>query len=205
MSLTRWWHSRHSVVKSGSLDEIDEINAGKIFKIRYLGCRNLGENERCDFHKTADGLLNNFSRKTLEKFPALELFIDSNSLSMSGTHCPSLSNSLLEVSLSDVRDIFYRKKDRHYCKICIFVARHLPLSSGLKAHVVYCDSSNLAEELFETFRSAFHAFSQKAKVRSIYPELSVYTAPEVTKEITQYVSKESAVSTLCDINDNGLD
>ena len=184
------------------MDEIDEIIAGKIFKIRYLGCRNLGENERCDFHKTADGVLNNFSRKTLEKFPALELFIDSNSLSMSDT---SLTNSLLEVSLSDVRDIFYRKKDRHYCKICIFVARHLPLSSGLKAHVVYCDSSNLAEELFETFRSAFHVFSQKAKVRSIYPELSVYTAPEVTKEITQCVSKESTVSTLCDINDNGLD
>lgn len=202
MSFTGWWKSRHSILKSRSLDNIDEINAGKIFKIRYIGCTNLDQNEECNFNRTADGVLNNLSSKTLKKLPALELFIDSKSLSVTDKHFQG--HSLLEVSLSDVRDILYRKKDSHYGKICIFVARHIPLSSCLKAHVLYCDTYNLAEELFETFRCAFEVFNQKTSGSSNnYCEIPTHKIPNEIKETT-YTAKETLVLDLCDINDNGL-
>jgi hypothetical protein len=170
MSLTAWWNFKHTILKSGSLDEIDKINAGKTFKIRYLGCCNLGEQERCDFSTTADRIVNNIPRKMLKKLPVLKLFIDSKSLSVSDTHSPK--DTLFEVSLSDVRDILYRKRDRRYGNVCIFVARHIAVSSSMKAHVLYCDTSKMAEELFETFRGAFHVFDQTEHVdSSIYPEI----------------------------------
>ena len=190
MSFATWWQSRHSILKSGSLDEIDEINAGKTFKIRYLGCCNLGEKEGCDFNTTADRLLNNIPEKMLKKLPALELFIDSKSLSVSDTH--SQNNNLFHVSLSDVRDILYRKRDRRYGNICIFVARHITVNSNLKAHVLYCDTSKLAEQLFETFRSAFNVFGQKKVENCICPEISAPSAPKLAN-----------ASASCDVNDNG--
>ena len=190
MSFATWWQSRHSILKSRSLDEIDEINAGKTFKIRYLGCSNLGEKEGCDFNTIADRLVNNIPEKMLKKLPALELFIDSKSLSVSDTH--SLNNNLFHVSLSDVRDILYRKRDRRYGNICIFVARHITVNSNMKAHVLYCDTSKLAEQLFETFRSAFNVFGQKTVENCIYPQISAPCAP-----------KQANDSNFCDENDNG--
>lgn len=158
MNLIGWWKSRHNILKSETLDDIDELASGKIFKIRYLGCSHLDPNEECDFKKAADGILLNLTPSNIKKVPTLELFIDSQSLAIVDKN--STNPILLETQLADIREIFYRKNDCHYGKICIFVARHMQFSTALKAHVLYCDSFNTAEEVFNTFSHAFKVLRQ---------------------------------------------
>lgn len=171
MNVIAWWKSRHTILKSNSLDAIDHISAGKNFKVRYLGCANLREDEICHFNQTADGLLNNFPRTSLKKLPTLELFIDSHTLSITDTN--HLTQPLLEVSLTDVRDILCRKRDSYYGKICIFVARHVPLSSNLKAHVLFSDSYDSAKELYDSFCCAFNVFNNTTST-PIYREIPAF-------------------------------
>lgn len=164
MNWIPWWKSQHTALAPESMDEIDEINAGKHFNIRYLGCTCLDKDEGCDFNKTAGRILNNLSDKTIKKLPVLELLIDSQFLSVSDAF--TQNSSLLHISLTDIRDVFYRKRDSHYNRICIFVARYLPFSPRVKAHVVYCENSILAEELYQAINSAFKAFHLKATAKT---------------------------------------
>ena len=121
MSLVRWWNYRHSILRTSTLDEMDEICAGKQFRIRYLGCTRLDRNGECDFQRIAGEILNNFPNGISKKIATLELFVDSKFLLVRETQNRSLT--LLEISISDVRDILYRKRDVNYGHICIFVAR----------------------------------------------------------------------------------
>lgn len=199
MSFNGWWKSDYSVLDSKSLDEIDEVVAGKVFKIRYLGCTNLDHNEDCDFSKTAEQILSNLPAHVLKRVPVLDLFVDSKLLSVRDTQTEE--NTLLEIPISDVRDILYRKNDSHYDKICIFVARYIPLRSNLKVHVVYCDTSDLAEQLFETFCRAFNVGRPKVRGSCAKLDIPVCLLPGDLKE-KRYIAKETFVSTLPDVNCN---
>ena len=198
MNFLGWWKSKHYILKSRSFDEIDEITAGKVFKIRYLGCISLNKGESCEFNKIADGVLNSIPNDVLKKMPRLELFMDSKYLSVSETGS-SRNNLLLEVFLSDVRDVL-RKQDRHYSNICIFIARSSPASQHLKAHVVCCDSSKQAQELLDTFRNAFKVFNYKKDEKND-KKTSAHEHERMTRDI-RYVSIPTLASTFSDENDN---
>ena len=175
MNWTPWWKSQHRALTPESMDEFDEIHAGKHFNIRYLGCTCLDQDEGCDFNKTAGRILHNLSDTAIKKLPDLELLVDSQFLSVSDK-CTQ-NPSLLHISLKDIRDVFYRKRDNHYNRICIFVARYLPFSPRVKAHVVYCENSISAEELYQAINSAFKAFHLKATATSFRPEIPARKFP----------------------------
>ena len=198
MFFTQWWKSKHNILDSKSLDETDEIRGGKLFKIRYLGCTNLNENENFDFKENADVFLNHMSSASVKKLPALELLIDSNSVSLKDTLAPN--QLLLEVPLSHVKDIWIRKSDSCYSKICFFAARHMPSSSHLKAHALYCSTSSVAEELFGTFQRAFKVCSQNITDSFSDHEKLVYNNPMEMRETIGYIPSGS----LTDLNDNTL-
>ena len=175
MTWVPWWKSGHRALTSDSMDEIDEINAGKHFKIRYLGCTCLDKDEGCDFNKTAGKILNNLPGTAVTKLPVLQLLVDSEYLTVSDAS--TQNHSLLHISLTDIRDVFYRKRDAHYNKICIFVARYLPFSPRVKAHIVYCENSIIAEELYQAIKSAFKAIHLKATAASFHREIPAKKFP----------------------------
>lgn len=202
MIFTQWWKSRHSILDSKSLDETDEINGGKLFKIRYLGCTSLNENDNFDFEENAGVFLSDVPAASVKKLPTLQLFIDSNFVSLRDILAPS--QLLFEVPLSYVKDIWFRKNDSRYGKICFFAARHMSSSSHLKAHALYCSTSSVAEELFGTFQRAFKVCSQNTTGSFSDHEKPVYNNPVQIKETIEYIPNGSCVSVLNDLNDNTL-
>lgn len=205
MIFTQWWKSRHSILDSNSLDETDEISGGKLFKIRYLGCTSLSENDSFDFKQNADVFLSDMPSANVKKLPTLELLIDSYSVSLKDTDLAA-NRLLFEVPLSHVRDAWIRKSDSCYSRICFFAARHVPASLFLKAHALDCGTSKVAEELFGTFQSAFQVCSQNTMDSFPHVQKPVYDNSNYPMEMkeTRECIPNLCVSTMSDLNGNTL-
>ena len=206
MIFSQWWKSRHSILDSNSLDETDEISGGKLFKIRYLGCTSLNENDSLDFKQNADVLLSDLPSANVKKLPTLELLIDSYSVSLKDLDLAA-NQLLFEVPLSHVRDAWIHKSDSCYSRICFFAARHVPESLFLKAHALDCGTSKVAEELFGTFQSAFQVCSQNTTDTFPQVQKPVYDNPNYPmemRETREYIPNGLCVSTMSDLNGNTL-
>lgn len=165
MNLIRLWKTGHKLLKSPSLDEIDGVIAGRSFKIRYLGCTGIDENGECDFKQTADNIFAQYSSNSAINLVQFDLLIDSMSVMIRDIGGQGEPTVLFSTPLSNVRDVLYRHSDKRYGKVCIFVARDVPLCS-LKAHVLLCDNPKIATNMFESFTRAFSALRSTNKSHS---------------------------------------
>lgn len=180
------------------MDEIDEIVAGQSFKIRYLGKLDIEENNECKFHQTAKEMLAQYSPKSLEILPKFELVIDSTSLMITDRIGQEKPVELLTISLRDIRDVLYRKRDKHYGNVCIFVARDKPQSSSLKAHVLLCDNPVTTQKVFQTFCSAFDVINANDKQQRSSEELSHFESAktpikDLNSSINEFENNNSTI------------
>ena len=192
---------KHRFISLQEEDGKDRIAAGSQFIVKRVGSTSVDDN-------SSQEMSLEFYRDLLELFHCergclLRLVVD-----LSGAViCDKNGDLLQRFELSDIRDVIYSTKKREYSRYFVLVARE-ESELSVKAHVLFCEDSVKAKELYDTFIEVFTLAAERRNYRRQVSErsavkdtsqLSPISAPLNFKSIPQssgiYDNSNSVVNT----------
>lgn len=142
----------HKLLTDSDSDEKDRALAGKTFNVKYLGAVEIpspsGKGKGCT-DQAASQILSQYKNiSKLKSLTTLQFFVSANCVSLSN---PSAGFVLFRYPT--VKLTYCNTVEEHE-RAFVFVGKDVP-SAPFKAHVVLCDSTAKANELFTVMREAF--------------------------------------------------